>query len=447
MKQKLIGLFITLAVLFSPATLAATDIEIETAIQNGTAWLAAQQTAGGNWPHYGYPVATTCFALTKLQERAYELGYPSPFDPAYDYSDNVVAGWQYVLVHNSRTFSEAPLDVQDHTGGATGTDDNPDVNGNGYGVYFRDDGNHDIYTTGVCLMALYASGTPHRPNDGGLDYNDDSSPDTYLELAQEAVEWLAWAQNDGGAGEGSWYYWPSDNYAAYPFDGSIGGYAALGLALGEAFGATVPQWVKTEMEYAFINMQCYNGSSEDGGMSYNSPCQWVNQYKTGHLLWGLGFVGIAPSDQRFMDALAYIETNWRIANDDPGWGYNLAVADYQAMFVLMKAFEALNIELIDTNGDAVRDNDWFNEGQPATPAEDFATVIVAQQNADGSWPAVCNWGTAELCTTWALLTLERNIPKFIPEYKPVPTLSYWAYAVLTVLFVILAYVGMRRRFN
>ena len=432
---------------FSPAAFAATDLEIETAITDGVAWLAAQQNTDGSWPHYSYPVATTCFALTKLQERAYELGYPSPFDPAYDYSQDVIDGWEYIF-DVSRTVVQGQLAVQDHTAGATGTMDNPDVNGNGYGIYFQDvNTGHNNYVNGVCLMALWASRTPSRPNDGGLDYNANSSPDTFLEIAQEAVEYLAWSQNDGGIGEGSWDYQPSDNYAGASYDGSIGGYATLGLAMGQLFGATVPNWVKVEMEHAFNSMQCLTPGPYYGGMSYRSYCNWVNAYKTGHLLWGLALAGVGQSDQRFQDALAYIEANWRQANNDPGWGYNIAVADYQAMFVLMKGFLATGIDLIDTDGDTARDDDWFNQDPPLTPADDFASVIVAQQLADGSWPSTCNWGTAELCTIWALLTLERGVPEFTPEYTPVPTLSYWAYAALAGLFVVLAYVGMRRRYN
>jgi hypothetical protein len=124
------------------------------------------------------------------------------------------------------------------------------------------------------------------------------------------------------------------------------------------------------------------------------------------------FYGDAPISPRFQAALDYIERHWQDNNVDPGWGYNLNPAAYQAMFCLMKGLEYSGINLIDTDGDNVRDDNWFNQEPPAVPAEDFASVLVAQQNiADGSWPACLqsDWGRI-LSTAWALLTLEKITP-------------------------------------
>jgi len=183
-------LILAVSLVFSPVAQAATDDEIEAAITDGIAYLVGQQQAAGFWSDdtsYEF-IASTCFALLKLEERAYELGYDSPFDPDYPYWENVVAGWQYVF-NSSRTVKQTPLGTQDHTGGgATGTVDDPDTNGNGYGVYFGGpiESVRPVSTTGVCLMALEASGTPDRANDGGLDF-DSNGTDTFKELAQEAA--------------------------------------------------------------------------------------------------------------------------------------------------------------------------------------------------------------------------------------------------------------------
>jgi hypothetical protein len=155
-----------------------------------------------------------------------------------------------------------------------------------------------------------------------------------------------------------------------------------------------------------------NGDSNDGGSWYRPKrSSWVNELKTGNLIFEMTFVGDDPdTSQRFEDALDYIERYWRHPSTDPGWGYARYPACYQAMYCLMKGLEYSSIDQIDTDGDGERDDDWFNQEPPASPAQDFATVLVAQQNPDGSWPGNCPWGDSVLCTTWALLTLEKVAP-------------------------------------
>jgi hypothetical protein len=402
-------------------TQAATDAEIEQAIVDGLIWLAAQQNLDGSWAEGPWSTAETCFALTKLQERAYELGYPDPFDPAYEYSDEVALGWDYVFT-DTRTLKQTPLPLQDHTLGASGTLDDPDTNGNGYGVYFPGELNPS-YTTGVCLMALEASGTPNRPNDGGLDFNNDMNPDTFLEIAQEVVDWLAYAQADVGQWEGGWHYTAKDNVCDRA-DQSISGFVTLGLLFGEQFGATVPGWVKTELNAWITYIQCTTPGADYGGAGYTVPCDWVNEYKTGHLITQMTFVGDVPGTVRFQDALAYIENTWQSATDDPGWGYNVSPASYIGTFSLMKGLVYSGIDLIDTEGGGgPRDDDWFNQEPPRVPAEDFASVLVGQQNPDGSWP-ICTFGNENLCTVWALLTLEKIAPEPPPTPEPIGGITF-----------------------
>ena len=143
----------------------ATDPDIQTAISNGVAYLAANQNPDGSWGSYD-PMAHTGLVLIKLQDRAYELGYDSPFDPTYPYKNNVVNGLVYLInIAGIQT-----LAIQDHTAGASGTLDDPDTNGNGFGIRFPA-GSHEIYSTGICLMTLVATGRPNRVNDAGRDFD------------------------------------------------------------------------------------------------------------------------------------------------------------------------------------------------------------------------------------------------------------------------------------
>ena len=373
---------------------AATEEDIEDAITDGLMWLAGdpenpsdtgQQNENGSWGPYDQ-VAHTCLALIKLQDRAYELGYDSPFDADYPYSDSVMRGWRYVF-----------------------DDDNILVEDGGL-VFVTPDRWHPVYTTGICLMALASSGTPDRENEGDLDLLPPEGPDTYKEMAQGAVNWLAAAQNASGTYEGGWAYDKGQGWA----DNSNSGYAVLGLAAAENFGCTVPQAVKDHLT-SWID---YIQNDVSGGSGYGVPSDWVNVLKTGNLIFEMTFVGDDPeTSARFEDALSYIEDNWLVPGnnywrDEPnseGWGYNANPAKYQAMFSLMKGFEFSGIDLIDTDADNVRDDDWFNQEPPADPAQDLATVLVGQQNIDGSWPE-CAWGNQVTCTLWALLTLEKISP-------------------------------------
>lgn len=389
---------------FGPAANAVTQDEIEEAIARGVNWLVSQQEGDGKWGDW-QQVGVTCFALVALEERAYELGYQSAFNPDYPYSDNIIRGWQYILSESHAHVQR--LRAQLHNGKS----DNPDTNGNGYGIYFDTQEHSQTYNTGICLMALAAGSAPDRPNDGGLDYNGDGKPDTFKEIAQEAVDWLAFAQGDSDRTEGGWDYDAQDNEVDHA-DNSNSGYAVLGLAYGKEFDCDVPDWVSTELDVWINHIQCGAAGDEHGGSGYGGPCDNVNELKTGNLLFEMTFVREdASSTQRFQKALDYIERHWRDQDIDPGWGYNEYPADYQAMYTLMKGLDYSGIDLIDTDGDGDRDNDWHKQESPASPPQDFATVLMGQQNADGSWPGDCNHGNSVLCTVWALLTLDRAAPR------------------------------------
>jgi len=379
------------------------DERIETAVMNGVAWLAAQQNPDGSWEGYEQ-AAHTCFSLVKLQERAYDLGYSTPFDPQYEYSNNIIAGWNY-LFETPHVEMQSPLSIQWHGGNP----DDPDINGNGYGLYFSTWGSHPTYTTGICLMALASSGTPDRPNEGGLNFDGNGIPDTYQEIAQEAMEWLSFGQADLDWSEGGWGYDANDNADNWS-DNSNAGYAVLGLAYAEDFGVSVPDWVRTELNLWINYVQCQDGGDDNGGSGYSgSGCGGANELRTGNLLFELTFYGDDDITARFQDALAYIERHWQDQNTDPGWGYDVYPASYQAMYTLMKGLEYSGIELIDTDGDSQRDDNWFAQDPAASPPQDFVNVLLSQQSGDGSWPG-CDWGSQIMCTTWALLTLEKVAP-------------------------------------
>jgi uncharacterized repeat protein (TIGR01451 family) len=406
MKRKIISIYVFLMLVLTafaiiPSNVSAvTPEEIQQSIEDGIAWLITQQDGWGKWQD----VPRTAFVLIKLQDRAYELGL-DPFETNsgepdyYEYATNVIDGWEYLLTPGGSIGAYAwkhTISVQPAG--------NPDSNGNGYGISFQNSG----YYTGIGLMALAATGAASRPNDGGLDFDLDGDADTYGEIAQEVVDFLAYGQVDSGNQRGSWGYG-----ANYGGDNSVSGYAVLGLAAAEGFGCTIPAFVKPELSIFINNVQdVVNGDTHDGGSWYRAYVQhWVNMLKTGNLIFEMTFVGDAITTPRFQDAMDYIYRHWQDVNRDPGWGYSLSPAHYQAMYCLMKGLEYSGINLIDHDDDGTIDHDWYQE---------FATVLVNQQHSDGYWPSVpCYvWpsgfpGTQSgtiLATVWNLLNLEKVTP-------------------------------------
>lgn len=366
------------ALVTSPAVgWAATPEEIEAAIVKGLAWLAARQNADGSWGSGCDLVARTGLAVLKFETRAIELGL-DPMGEAYMYAPQVIKGLTYIEAnaHN------IPISVQPAG--------DPDTNGNGKGTYFNQGTcgpGHDIYNTSVAMMAIATSG----------------HPELYGGLLQDAVDYMAWAQADASCGphRGGWRYQPDCNS-----DNSNTGYVILGLGFAQApppfgFGLTLPQFVKNELSIWIDTIQDdVNGDPDDGGSWYEPYWSWVNILKTGNLIFEMVLVGDTAGTPRLRDALDYIERHWRDQNIDPGWGYNVYPANYQAIFILKKGLDFARIPLIDLDGDGMPEHDWFAE---------VASVVVSQQNSDGSWPG-CYWGDPVLCTSWALLSLEPFVP-------------------------------------
>lgn len=360
------------------ASFAATDEEIKNSTTNGTEWLAEQQNADGSWGTNDR-IGSTEFAVLKLETHATESG-KSPFDPTYQYSDEVQKGLDYLFLQAK----EIDLTVQPAG--------NPDSNGDGKGIYFGSS-TYDykvMYQTGLALTAITAGGDPNRVvNVPGSVVNGK----TYKEVAQNIADFIAWAQNDAGTGRGGWYYVPNQQTG----DNSVSGYVVLGLVYATSpangYECTVPTFVKTELN----TWADYIQSDATGGSGYNSPDDYyANVYNTGNLLVEFAFLGDESTSPRVTAAINFLVNNW----NQPGSGYNdvgwkesspEAITNYIACYSIMKALESFNL-------DTIGGIDWY---------QDFANAIIAEQNADGSWP-MSKWATNNvLSTCWALVTLEK----------------------------------------
>ncbi|MFW9808435.1 MAG: prenyltransferase/squalene oxidase repeat-containing protein [Candidatus Thorarchaeota archaeon] len=360
---------------------AVTPDEIEEAVADGVAWLADQQNPNyGHWPGPNV-AARTGFGVLKLIDRAFDLGFESPFDENYEYSSNVALGLNEIFWF-SRSYGSS-----------------------GDMVYFAYNENHWVYKTGICMMAIAASNAPDRIVE---EINCVVYGWTYREVLQAAVNYMVCAQkDDGGWGYGAPGQNPNPEQIDWT-DNSNSGYAVLGLLYAQKeFGLSIPQSTLEGLD----NWIDFIQNKAIGASGYNHPNSWHNILKTGSLLFQMALVGDDANTPRAQAAIQYIEDTWDEENVDPGWkGFPSGLPHYQAMYTTMKGFEAMGIETITVNGVEV---DWYDE---------FSTAIVQSQQEDGSWP-YDYWGDTMLATMWALLALEREmaVPVAIPinvDIKP-----------------------------
>lgn len=375
MKKTKILSIITIIILFSSIlavipVYAATSEEIEDSIALGLPWLALQQNPDGSWG-ISNDVAKTGLAVLKLIDHVKDVPDIDTWtDPGYVYHDEIVDGLNYL-------FSQGYyVDISVQTYG------DPDTLANGKGIRFT---GFDDYETSIALMALGATMTPAMivTEPGPLNGL------TYADVVQDIVDYLSYTQRESLWARGGWGYEEDLNWA----DNSVSGYASLGLGYAQAFGATIPQFVKDELTHWIGIIQ------SPAGYSYYKPpaSGWPDPYgdellRTGNLLYQMALVGMPVGDANVQSALTWIENNWDLSGNS-----------YQRAFCLMKGLEAYGITDEITVGVS---GDWFDE---------LSTYIVTTQNPVGNWPSdPHDWPDPYVMTAaWALLTLERTVA--IPE--------------------------------
>ena len=431
-KKKGIGIFIAAIMVISvfasmctPVN-AATQKQIDKSIEDGIVWLAAQQNPGGSWGNINKP-ARTAFALIKLETHATNMG-KNPFDNNCSdgvcyggvnesdnncsdgtcYADNVTMGYKYLFENSASIVTPLPI---------TPAGNNPDTNGNGQGVGFNVVpscyiGADETYTTGIALTAIALSDSPNVTVGAPGPLAAVVGPLVGMDLktiAQDTVDYLAHGQNDLGWPQGGWGY--CANHPSWS-DQSNSGYAVLGLGFAEKFdNVTVPAWVKKPELDVWINYI----QSADGGSGYTAP-GFSNILRTGNLIFEMAFVGDNATIPRVQNATAYLENNWQQPNWNLGWGYNMTTSEYQAMYLVTKGLEYMEINETDT-GDGFNES-WFNQEPTDTPSQDFASTLVAQQGTGsappGAWPVTLHDYASPpdyiLSTEWALLTLQKVVP-------------------------------------
>ena len=287
MRKKTVSIILFIVLLLPMLTVvsgfAATEEEIEASIELGLPWLASQQDPDGHWG-FGWVTAKTGLAVLKLIDYVKEVpDIDSWTDPDYVYHSNVSAGLDYLF----REGYYVDISVQTHG--------DPDTLDNDKGIRFT---GFDDYETSVALMALGATMTPSRTVTATGPLNGV----TYANVVQDIVDYLSYTQRESTYARGGWGYEGNDDWA----DNSVSGYAALGLGYAQAFGATIPQFVKDELAHWISIIQAPTG------YSYYRPLPGIYQtygdllLKTGNLLYEMALVGMPVDHTNLTAALTYI---------------------------------------------------------------------------------------------------------------------------------------------
>lgn len=383
LKDVLVVGFVLAIVLVAPLSISTVKAswvpqdDINNAIAAGLAYLNATQTQGnpndGSWDlGYYQGVASTALSVLCFENN----GHLPDGNPATDpYVDVVRRGLDYLL---SKLIKVVGIGPQTHG--------DPDTNGNGYGIYAPGRGG---YETGMVIMALVASGNKSRvatPTWPGRTFVPAVDGHTYEEIVREMVDFAAWAQSDSGVRRGGWRYSPYNNQSGWS-DNSVSPWFFLGLHTAELWGINAPAFVKTELEDHWLD---YSQNDLTGGFGYRGPDDGVvGGYvsATGGGIIGLDYCGVPASDDRMVNATAFLAAHW---NDAAGWGTHFG--NLYAMYNVMKGLR-LAIPPISSVGT----HDWYNE---------YADALIGNQSADGSWYSwEHRWASRVLDTAFAILIL------------------------------------------
>jgi hypothetical protein len=384
---------------------AATEDQKQDAIDAGLAYLAGTQQGDGRWEYgdTGSDIGATGAALLAFLEEDYSAGTDVIIDTgggAVNYGDVVGDGLNY-LFSNARPYGIGPQPAG-----------NPDSDMDGLGVKFNYTSNNegrDIYATGLAVTAIASTGTPLAVVGVGP-----RAGDTYQQVVQDTVDYLAYAQNEGGLNmRGGWRYYA--NYSSS--DNSTAQWPPIGMLFSQQMGVAAPQFVKDELAYwtNYIQSSSFNDGNPAhwGGSGYHTPTSYVNVSKTGGLLLemylagddtpGMGGALYDLTNPDVLAALNFINNRWTnpaAYNADIWYGGN-----YGNPYAMWSAYKGLEL-MVGLDDTAYITNYYYDpltvtldDGDTYTWWEDYCEWLVNNQLGGGSWAGYTYW-TGPLAAAW-----------------------------------------------
>jgi thrombospondin type 3 repeat protein/PKD domain-containing protein len=392
---------------FDPATLTADGlrgININNAIQDGLRWLwTAQSNRPGNFPNGvgtdwggGWPQSWAALIVLAFENHGYQLPNDNSA-PTGLYEKYVVRRGLNYIIDNLKTRS---LNVESHGDPCVGAgiEAAPCT-----GLYTGNPGffggeDHTGYMTPLAILPIAASGALNRNvaeisggGSGGYVVGK-----TYGEILQRLANTVVWGQIDDCSGRGGWTYELTSGCGSG--DGSTVGWGVLSLFDASAAGATVPNFVKTEVGYLLNN----NMLNDDGSFDYSSDgtasgYNSVGIEKGGVGLQALFFAGqTAPfaAGSQGDKVVKYISDRWssgRLGNDS-NWGCQVGSQhNMGCAYSMFNIFKGLKLQGITTLPGVTRP-----AGPGSQPAGDWYADqqdwLVANQTS-GNTTGGGYWGT------------------------------------------------------
>jgi hypothetical protein len=357
---------------------AASQAQINAAIDSGLANLSSQQAPSGYWNYGGYEQAATGAAVyAMLSQKARWASNAST------YQANVISGINWLLSNASITTVSTRNDS---------TPICPNAAATCAGVYWYGSG-ESTYTTGLVTPALafFAAAMPNAvaTTSGPL------AGMTWTQIAQGITNMFAASQSTSNNGDrwGGWrYYLPGNGDS----DMSTTQWAVIAMTYDQVLGATTPAIVKDDLKNHWLPaVQYINTNLSDPNHVFNGlacyqpgvgPCDHAD---TGGLLLSLNFVGTPANAPAVQAALGWLNTNWKEgANNlwNGNFGHPYAMwAQYKALETTIGLTDTSTINnLLDSTcgGNSPSICNWY---------EDYNQWLVTNQNGDGSWNGYYAW--------------------------------------------------------
>ena len=410
------------------------NARINISIDKGLWWLFKQGNTHGyaSYPHTydGSPYMTwlqtnyvyTIVTPTAAAVHAFGInGHKANGNPDEDpYAEAVQFGMNYLVkgyfdgMGNPALRAASIGGVINHLGSL----DNPDANGNTYGIEVFDwqPNNHIPYQGGQIMDAIVASGV--SPDDlTGRDFTRTNGTIgknwTYRELLQDMADMYAWGQSDsvgcnGGICGSWWYNWNS----GFPGDNSASQWGAIGMlpAQQPPWNVVVPAWVKTyNANWLAYSMGPYSYFSYNGvgGCAGDSCLQTTPSGMTQMI-----FDDQTTADPKWGKAQLYMSDLWRrFLHDGSNWGGPMTYGWYSFAKAMRLALPSPVTHLSKTSGASF---DWYY-GDPtnttcnteANCEKGLAQRILEIQSGDGSWSG--NLTNPPLTTAWMIITLRPTV--------------------------------------
>jgi hypothetical protein len=385
----------------------------------------------------------TASAIQAFSINNHKIGGNPNEDP---YVEDVQLGMNYLIQGYNGDTGRPALYAVPISPSSNHPSDNPDQNGNGYGVENYDhDGNRMPYEGGQVMDAIIASGVAPSTLTG----RDFTKVDNTIvhnwsfgELLQDMADMYAWGQNDLGTCNGGicgswWYNW---NYGS-PGDNSASQWAAIGLipAQDAPWNVMVPQWERDyNANWLAYSMGCTGPSSAVTACTYNyfsynavSGCAGdsCEQTTTSGMVQMI-FDGQTTADLKWDKAEKYIADRWRdfIFLNNSSWGGYKTYGWYSFAKAMRLSLPTPTTQLVKTSGAAF---DWYygNPGNATCASEStcekgLAKQIVDIQAADGHWDG--NLASSQLVTPWVIVILSPTLFQASPSacFTAQPNPSY-----------------------